>query len=151
MTNVKHTPGPWRVVESIDGYFAGRKTTVKAGNLRVLSPWQHRPHPEFDEFEANARLIAAAPDLLGALRMVQELMDGLGPPLGETQASHKERMVRASIRFQNPRENHHARPSPFQTSAGREQAAAGDQLSARRAEAPANRAVLGARLLPRSA
>lgn len=95
MTNVKHTPGPWRVVESIDGYFAGRKTTVKAGNLRVLSPWQHRPHPEFDEFEANARLIAAAPELLDAL---QSLLARVSSDIIANQCWHEEqRAARAAI------------------------------------------------------
>ena len=53
----KHTPGPWRYV---DGYF---DCDVWAGNKMVLS---YERHPT-DEDRANARLMAAAPELLEAL------------------------------------------------------------------------------------
>ena len=53
----KHTPGPWRYV---DGYF---DCEVWAGNKMVLS---YQRHPS-DEDRANARLMAAAPELLTAL------------------------------------------------------------------------------------
>lgn len=49
----KHTPGPWTV---------GEKRGLKRGNYIVF------PLPEDDEIDANARLIAAAPDLLAALK-----------------------------------------------------------------------------------
>lgn len=55
----KHTPGPWRYV---DGYF---DCDVWAGNKKVLS---YERHPT-DEDRANARLMAAAPELLEACRV----------------------------------------------------------------------------------
>ena len=71
----EHTPGPWAVNPF--------RTTVDAcddeGPLpicKLLWPTNRRSE---DETEANARLIAAAPELLEAL---QELMDEQnGPPL----------------------------------------------------------------------
>lgn len=68
MTEPKHTPGPWRL-------FDGRSSS-KGGQQLVFGPFdpakQANPHiawvnqntPAFKEFTPNARLIAAAPDLL---------------------------------------------------------------------------------------
>jgi hypothetical protein len=51
----KHTPGPW----------IATGTRVTAGNFGVLLENSHgAPEPEW---EANARLIAAAPDMLATL------------------------------------------------------------------------------------
>jgi hypothetical protein len=64
----QHTPGPWKaegwenlVVNSADGY---TMTLAAGGKWAVLS-----------ELKANARLIAAAPDLLAALREVAGLWE----------------------------------------------------------------------------
>ncbi len=57
-----HTPGPWRRVGS----------TVQAGatdeGTHVMVSDSYFGHGDREETEANARLIAAAPDLLEALR-----------------------------------------------------------------------------------
>lgn len=54
-----HTPGPWRI--------AG-KGTIRAGDGWIASiHWRNR--------EANARLIAAAPDMLKALQQVEHHAD----------------------------------------------------------------------------
>lgn len=64
MSDVRHTPGPWRVVE--DGGFrgifnlgTGQKVAAVIGSIR-----------EGEHIEGNARLIAAAPELLEALREI---------------------------------------------------------------------------------
>jgi len=60
MENMKHTPGPWRLN-------AGNETEIMSARRNVA-----RAHCgamtgiRVDEAEANARLIAAAPDLLAA-------------------------------------------------------------------------------------
>ena len=59
----KHTPGPWRYV---DGYF---NCEVRVGNKIVLS-YEHNPS---DENRANARLVAAAPELLEVLERIANL------------------------------------------------------------------------------
>jgi hypothetical protein len=64
----KHTPGPWTVTKS--------GVSVDAGMIRIrmeASGWT-------DEVKANARLIAAAPDLLAELRIMR---DWLQAQLGE--------------------------------------------------------------------
>jgi hypothetical protein len=59
----KHTPGPWRVVDSWNDYM------VESQNGEEII-WQDGPHHTPAIKEADARLIAAAPDLLDALVMV---------------------------------------------------------------------------------
>lgn len=72
MSNAKHTPGPWYVFGNghcVGGPFSsddpdesGRKTAgIAMCGMRLRSP---------DESEANARLIAAAPDLLTTLEHI---------------------------------------------------------------------------------
>ena len=61
----KHTPGPWNVSEEFDG------TSIKAGMFHVTHTIQacgfHEPDVDKAVTQANARLIAAAPELLDAL------------------------------------------------------------------------------------
>ena len=54
----KHTPGPWDVDEGDFGIYQ-----IETSD-QIAEVFSHHP-PE--ELEANARLIAAAPELLGAL------------------------------------------------------------------------------------
>lgn len=78
-TNASHTPGPWKA--HWNGLW---KITTKAGWLVAhLSP-PKRAHGVFEpaNVEANARLIAAAPDLLAALQAIvsnQDMADGEEP------------------------------------------------------------------------
>lgn len=60
MTKTQHPPGPWHVVDGIvcDNY-----------GQDLLSPVLFDAFP--DEFKANARLIAAAPDLLAELKILE--------------------------------------------------------------------------------
>ena len=70
--NAKHTPGPWTVKSA---------TSVVADGAQVAScgfkmgSW---PKEDYDTEEANARLIAAAPDLLAACRW---LIDQMAEPI----------------------------------------------------------------------
>ena len=57
------TPGPWRVVAEPGDYFT--TLTVMSPDFYIASI--HEGLPGEDEGEANARLIAAAPDLYAAL------------------------------------------------------------------------------------
>ena len=70
--NIKHAPGPWRRGEYeqiIDA--TGRIISVAHGVSVPSGPG----HPLWDEAEANARLIAAAPDFLALL---EEVVDHVG-------------------------------------------------------------------------
>lgn len=64
MTNAKHTPGPWNLE-------AGRSIVTSSGAFYLsygTDKASGAPHfSNFCELDANARLIAASPDLLVAL------------------------------------------------------------------------------------
>jgi hypothetical protein len=81
---MQHTPGPW-----VDAGLTGPNPRITGGPLRLvkcegvviafLPAWLDDEH---EEAHANARLVAAAPDLLNALRSLlrhaertQEVMD----------------------------------------------------------------------------
>lgn len=74
MSEAKHTPGPW-VWRGKDGSLRQKGEPPYAYGQTVL-----RPDYEYDSgvdtvvSEADARLIAAAPDMLEALRNVQKLI-----------------------------------------------------------------------------
>ena len=76
MSEAKHTPGPWE-------FGPNHSSTGLAGQL-VVRPAGEFPHGEWvadvgsmydDHREANARLIAAAPELLAALQEVTMVLD----------------------------------------------------------------------------
>jgi hypothetical protein len=63
---MKHTPGPWRV-ETERAYIH----IMPSENLAICELWR-RGNPELEM--ANARLIAAAPDLLELLMELQDIV-----------------------------------------------------------------------------
>lgn len=71
MSETAHTPGPWRALEH---NYPIADTGDYDGAWLVLTDNPKRPIVELwgdtEETEANARLIAAAPDLLAALQFV---------------------------------------------------------------------------------
>jgi len=82
----KHTPGPWVIVED------PCMDTIRQDDEAAYLICEF-PYGAFDTATdaANARLIAAAPDLLGLL---QELIDIEGPQPGTAEWANK---VRAAI------------------------------------------------------
>lgn len=74
----KHTPGPWAVREhwSDDGAFevyptrGGKKPSI--GEWSALAEIPEYGPDDAPEAEANARLIAASPDLYAVLKELQE-------------------------------------------------------------------------------
>lgn len=89
MTNSKHTPAPWVLVQdhypeglaviSEDGRgWRAKSVEIKSGKLRVaevawMSHHSHYASQSIEEMNANATLIAAAPDLLEACKNICEL------------------------------------------------------------------------------
>lgn len=70
--DAKHTPGPWKASPSGDGYLITRNDVFVVGHsLGAVRPSQAADE---DACEANARLIAAAPDMLAALRRVADFI-----------------------------------------------------------------------------
>lgn len=68
MSKTKHSPGPWT---------GGRTASVWSGNNLVASVFPY-DDSRLAELEANMALIAAAPDLLEQLRLVQEHFQAKG-------------------------------------------------------------------------
>ena len=75
MTQTTHTPGPWRITTDFIG--------VYDSEARRIANLDSDGAPDFGEDEtlANARLIAAAPDMLAALidarALLCEILDGV--------------------------------------------------------------------------
>ena len=74
---VKHTPGPWEFIDATNSatYKFAPTCIIKSGDKQIASfswndnsPW----FPTKAESQANARLIAAAPDLLEVVLLIQE-------------------------------------------------------------------------------
>lgn len=88
MTTAQHTPGPW-TYDKGDDYV--RENATGYCLARVFEDSEH-PDPKYTEQlpqEANARLIAAAPELLEALkRAVTETIDAFkDDPIGQEYTS----------------------------------------------------------------
>lgn len=74
MAEAKHTPGPWEACDVGDySDYDGRCRVILGDDLRIVVVLG-----DHDESAANARLIAAAPDLLEALGEL--LPQNLGAP-----------------------------------------------------------------------
>jgi hypothetical protein len=65
-----HTPGPW-CVGDLDQH--GQRI-VRQEHIEIATCWHHSVGSIEQEMEANARLIAAAPDLLAALSELLPIM-----------------------------------------------------------------------------
>lgn len=71
---VKHTPGPWHIAKYSP---SGSYTDIYANGTPLIAKVILR-HVSINEQKANARLIAAAPDLLEACEAIAALADGEG-------------------------------------------------------------------------
>jgi len=87
---MSHTPGPW-VRDKYGNIKAGCQTLRVNG---VSLPCGAKPH-DFEEIEANSNLIAAAPDLLAALKNLYAMVQGQCPSLLEN--DHHNEMVYGAI------------------------------------------------------
>lgn len=91
----KHTPGPWATVEwpkpNIDGPYLKisvhhRSETCHGGDHCVVEAGHTTPEADATA-RANARLIAAAPDLLEALQEALKFMTPTSPLADMTRAA----------------------------------------------------------------
>jgi hypothetical protein len=83
MSEAKHTPAPWHFLEEGDtesDHNIGKPFTICGGDDDDLADVFDNTHSTVsisrEEAIANARLIAAAPDLLAALKACAALLDG---------------------------------------------------------------------------
>ena len=72
----KHTPGPWKATCRDMTYKGGDWSEDEFLQWEVEGP--RAPFGRGDFFQADARLIAAAPDLLFQLRAAANYIDALG-------------------------------------------------------------------------
>lgn len=68
----KHTPGPWNLELGRDGAPRGLKGPAEVEHRNIVN-WNGFASPTKQVSMANARLIAAAPDLLRALECLLEM------------------------------------------------------------------------------
>ena len=82
MSQAKHTSGPWKVRNAREVFKGGRRICfVNAGESLCL-------REEMERAAQNARLIAAAPELLDALIVCCDLIEGEGfEPPGNARAA----------------------------------------------------------------
>lgn len=69
--NTKHTPAPWTVNPKA-------KTNIRHGNLTIANCSSTHDGSREEEEIANAKLIAAAPELLGALEELMKVYERNG-------------------------------------------------------------------------
>ena len=69
----KHTPGPWLVETAPHGAFDIIKDPNDLGRYMVIAG-RGSHEVRADEMHANARLMAAAPDLLAALKTAEAIL-----------------------------------------------------------------------------
>ena len=69
MSSKQHTPGPWTIVSTFNASDCDGKLlcSIEGADLYLAEVWGDIGSKE--EAEANARLIAAAPDLVAACKM----------------------------------------------------------------------------------
>ena len=93
----KHTPGPWTLGKGKVTIRETRETGSKGFIARCHMPGEWRYRSE-EESEANARLIAAAPELMEALDTLT-LVVGMTPIKGNLEALQEAQdMARAAIK-----------------------------------------------------
>lgn len=90
MSETKHKPGPWRAsVESSDDF--GHCLNVRSASSRIASVVSNK--------DADARLIAAAPDLLEALKAIASGLTNGQIERGETfQSIARAAIAKARVR-----------------------------------------------------
>lgn len=68
---MKHTPGPW-YFDTNENYASKFRVYTETGGANVI--WVDPDQESIEDGEANARLIAAAPELLKQLEYVKDML-----------------------------------------------------------------------------
>ena len=67
-----HTPGPWEV-----HHWGDNEGDIHGSDGKVVCVMRDGATPQEEDWEGDARLIAAAPDLLAALKRMREVFEQL--------------------------------------------------------------------------
>lgn len=87
MSELKHTPGPWYVANNAD-------QTIMAGTPDEPIDWICIPQKGLDASPANARLMAAAPELLVAAKECADALADIINAAGNGQPYSADELVR---------------------------------------------------------
>ncbi len=79
---MSHTPGPWKV-DAMGNIWGADTKVCDMSEQPAMAAGYYREKTD-EEHKHNARLIAAAPELLEALKMAREELGGLPHSLGYT-------------------------------------------------------------------
>lgn len=97
----KHTPGPWEIVQMDHGIVvrteSPKKTRYDASRYAVVGGFERSDPEQLAEAIANARLIAAAPDLLKSLVDLVGLANAAMREVGEYDIETELADARAAI------------------------------------------------------
>jgi hypothetical protein len=74
MSNAQHTPGPWTYYEDLADHYKHKVRGVP-GLICAMPGWLAHEHLRLEQ-EANARLLASAPELLAALESAMPMLKG---------------------------------------------------------------------------
>ncbi len=75
MSTPKHTPGPWKPLNMFMGLTPSVGAMGKQGGFDICPEVVSGIYGSVEESQANARLIAAAPDLLEACQLILANME----------------------------------------------------------------------------
>ena len=89
----KHTPGPWVVAEGD----SNGQAVVRNADIEIATCWHHCVDGIEREMRANARLIAAAPELLVALERFAQCSNVRDIVQGDTELALAVFQARAAI------------------------------------------------------
>lgn len=95
MTQAKHTPGPW-IIEDITDDGQSVISAASKNWIDFARVWVVTDESTDKEGEANARLIAAAPELLEALKDVMSAVELGWIPDGESMFNARAAIAKAT-------------------------------------------------------
>ena len=90
-----HTPGPWSYHAKAHDGFDGPSVQSEYGLVCSM------PTPEDSEGVANARLIAAAPEMLEALRQAEVALDVLAEDIEDTYPTRAENTANLAMQLRS--------------------------------------------------
>jgi hypothetical protein len=89
----KHTPGPWRA-SNATVYAPNQNAPRQMIPIKIESGWLDGAWESDDEAHANARLIAAAPEMLEALELIDGY-DGDAIPVSQVRETVRAALAKA--------------------------------------------------------
>ena len=98
MDTPKHTPGPWHVVESTHQQEYSHFVEAADRTIACIEKYSQRGQPPHEREEANAALIARAPDMADQISRLE---------------ADKAELVAALTELRAAQDEQHAIPSPY--------------------------------------